>query len=131
MVSEILTNAYQRRNLPVSLPEALPAILPSQPVVEQYYGYGWQSLIAGHPHGPQVREAIVGSAPALARLLAAHVLRPQGILTPTRRSIGLTAMLSVWPVAENPSPEDDNPPNSPTWYEGFEFWIAAMDRTGD
>ena len=48
--SEILTEAYQRRNLPVTLPppEAMP-VLPLLPAVEQYHACGWRSLRAGHP----------------------------------------------------------------------------------
>jgi glycosyltransferase involved in cell wall biosynthesis len=47
--SEILTEAYQRRNLPVTLPppEALP-VVPTPPAVELFRLRGWWSLLSGH-----------------------------------------------------------------------------------
>jgi glycosyltransferase involved in cell wall biosynthesis len=49
VLCEILTETYQRRNLPVSLPppEAAPD-LPSLSAIEQCYARGWRSLLSGH-----------------------------------------------------------------------------------
>ena len=53
VLSEILTDTYQRRNLPVSLPPP-EAVTGSPPLstIEQYLTVGWQSLLAGHPRRP-------------------------------------------------------------------------------
>jgi glycosyltransferase involved in cell wall biosynthesis len=47
---DILIDAYRRRNLPAKLPppETVWGI-PSLSAIEQYYVYGWRSLLAGHP----------------------------------------------------------------------------------
>jgi len=49
VLCEILTDTYQRRNLPVNLPplEAAPVLL-SLSASEQSYACGWRSLLTGH-----------------------------------------------------------------------------------
>ena len=49
MLCEILTETYQRRNLPVNLPPAETVwCVPTLSAIEQFYERGWRSLLSGH-----------------------------------------------------------------------------------